>query len=92
MQDKAALLETTSAGTRLKLNRKKTELFKMNTTANAPVTVGGETTREMESFVYLGSVVDHQVGTDRDVTARIGKARVAFVMLKKKSGHLEESA
>nr|KAG5698684.1 hypothetical protein BaRGS_022572 [Batillaria attramentaria] len=34
------------------------------------------------SFVYLGSVVDGQGGTDRDVTARIGKARAAMVMLK----------
>ena len=66
----------------LKINRKKTELMKMNTTANAPITVGGEPIREVESFVYLGSVVDHQGGTDRDVTARIGKARTAFVMLK----------
>ena len=82
MQDKTTLLETTSAGTGLKINRKKTELMKMNTTANAPITVGGEPIREVESFVYLGSVVDHQGGTDRDVTARIGKARAAFVMLK----------
>ena len=42
MQDKTTLLETTSAETGLKINRKKTELMKMNTTANAPVTVGGE--------------------------------------------------
>ena len=63
-------------------NRKKTELMKMNPTANAPVTVGGEPIREVESFVYLGSVVDQQGGTDRDVTARIVKARAAFVMLK----------
>ena len=82
MQDKATLLETTSAGTGPKINRKKTELMKMNTTANAPVTVDGEPIREVESFVYLGSVVDQQGGTDRDVTARIGKARAAFVMLK----------
>ena len=82
MQDKTTLLETTSAGTGLKINRKKTELMKLNTTANAPITVGGEPIREVESFVYLGSVVDHQGGTDRDVTARIGKARAAFVMLK----------
>ena len=58
------------------------ELMKMNTTVNAPITVGGEPIREVESFVYLGSVVDHQGGTDRDVTARIGKARAAFVMHK----------
>ena len=81
MQDKTTLLETTSAGTGLKI-RKKTELMKMNTTANAPITVGGEPIREVKSFVYLRNVVDHQGGTDRDVTARIGKARAAFVMLK----------
>ena len=82
MQDKTTLLETTSAGTGPKINRKKTELMKMNTTANAPVTFGGEPIREMESFVYLGSVVDQQGDTDRDVTLRIFKARAAFVMLK----------
>ena len=81
-QDKTTLLETTSAGTGLKMNRKKTELMKMNTTANAPVTVGGEPIREVESFVYLESVVDQQGGTDRDILARIGKARAAFVMLR----------
>ena len=74
MQDKTTLLETTGAGTGLNINREKAELMKMNTTVNAPVTVGGEPTREVEFFVYLG--------TDRDVTARIGKARAALVMLK----------
>ena len=52
------------------------------TTANTPVTVGGEPIREVDSFIYLGSAVDRQGGTDRDVTARIGMARAAFVMLK----------
>ena len=50
---KTTLLETTPARTGFKINRKKTELMKMNTTANAPVTVGGEPIREVESFVYL---------------------------------------
>ena len=54
----------------------------MNTTANAQVIVGGEPIREVESFIYLASVIDQQGGTDQDVTARIGKARAAFVMLK----------
>ena len=34
------------------------------------------------SVSLLDCVVDQQGGTDRDVTARIGKARAAFVMLK----------
>ena len=82
MKDKITLLETTSAGTGLKINRKKTELMKMSITANTPVTVGGEPIREVESFIYLGSVVDQQGETDRNVTARINKARAALVMLK----------
>ena len=58
MQDKTTLLETILAGTGLKINRKKTELIKINTSANTQVTVGREPVREVESFVYLGSVVD----------------------------------
>ena len=56
--------------------------MKINPTANTPVTVGGEHIREVDSFIYLRSAVDRQRGTDRDVTARIGKARAAYVMLK----------
>ena len=82
MQDKTTRLETISARTGLKINTKKTELMKINTTANTPVTVAGKPIKEVESFVYLGSVVDKQEGTDRDVAARIGKPRGAFVMLK----------
>ena len=82
MQDKTTRLAETSAGTGLKINKRKTELMKINTTAHAPVTVGGEPIREVESFVYLGSVVDKQGGTDRVVSSRIGKARAAFIMLK----------
>ncbi|RXN15856.1 endonuclease-reverse transcriptase [Labeo rohita] len=82
MQDKTTRLATTSARTGLVINRRKTELMKINTTVSTPVTVGGEPIQEVESFVYLGSIVDTQGGTDRNVTARIGKARSAFVMLK----------
>ena len=57
-------------------------MMKIDSTANTPVTVGGEPIREVDSFFYLGSAIDRQGGTDRDVTARIGKAGAAFVMLK----------
>ena len=82
MQEKTTRLAETSAGTGLKINKRKTELMKINATARAPVTVGGEPIREVESFVYLGSVVDKQGGTNRDVSSRIGKAPAAFIMLK----------
>ena len=82
MQDKTTLLAATSAGIGLQINQEKTELMKMNTTAQEPVTVGGQAIREVDSFVYLGSVVNKQGGTDRDVAARIGKARAAFIILR----------
>ena len=36
-----------------------------------------------QSFTYLGSIIDQQGGTAADVKARIGKARGAFIQLKK---------
>ena len=83
MQDKTCRLETFSAKTGLRINLRKTELIKINTTANTPITVEGEPIKEVESFVYLGSTITKQGGTDEDVTSRIGKARSAFIMLKK---------
>ena len=38
--------------------------------------------KEAESFVYLRSVIDKLGDTDREVAARIRKARRAFVTLK----------
>ena len=55
-------------------------MIKINTTANTPITVGGKPIKEVESFVNLGSTITKQGGT---VTSRIGKARGAFIMLKK---------
>lgn len=33
-------------------------------------------------YIYLGSIIDKQRGTDMDEGARIGKARAAFITLK----------
>ena len=88
MQDKTTCLETVSAGTGLKINRKKTDedLMKINSTANTPDTVGGEPIREVDSFSYLGSAINRQGSTNRDVTARIGKAKAAFVIAQEHLG------
>jgi hypothetical protein len=48
------LLGNNIRGAELKINRNKTELMKISTTANTPITVGGEPIREVECFVYLG--------------------------------------
>ncbi len=76
------MLSTTSEGIGLKIDQRKTYLMKINTNTNTPVKIDGEPIEEVETFVYLGSMIDIQGGTERDVTARIGKARTAFVLLK----------
>ena len=43
----------------------------------------GRPLEAVNSFTYLGRIIDQQGGTDADVKARIGKARIAFIELKK---------
>ncbi|VDP41607.1 unnamed protein product [Schistosoma margrebowiei] len=45
-------------------------------------TAQNETLEDVESFTYMGSIIDEQGGSDADVKARIGKARAAFLQLK----------
>ena len=81
MQGKTTRLAATSERTGLKINRGKSKVMRINTTNENPITVGGEQLEEVDSFTYLGSVIDKEGGTDVDVGARIGKARAAFNML-----------
>ena len=68
MQDKTTRLETVSVGTGLKISRKKTEMMKINSTANTPVTVRGEPIREVDSFFYIGSAL-----TDREARTEMSQ-------------------
>ncbi|KAK2180068.1 hypothetical protein NP493_457g01049 [Ridgeia piscesae] len=45
--------------------------------------MNGEPLEETDSFTYLGSTINKHGGTAEDVKARIQKARVAFIMLRK---------
>ncbi|VDO41715.1 unnamed protein product [Schistosoma margrebowiei] len=53
----------------------------MKTENSNPITLDGETLKDVKSFTYLGSIIDEQGGSDTDVKARIGKARVTFLQL-----------
>ena len=61
----------------------------MNTTANAPITVGGEPIREVESTweVWL-TIREAQTETSQPESAR----QEQLLSCSKTSGHLEESA
>ena len=55
---------------------------RINTTITEPVWVDDDLLEEVNSFTYLWSIVDIQVGTEAYVKARIGKARADFLHLK----------
>ncbi|VDP49675.1 unnamed protein product [Schistosoma curassoni] len=84
MQIKTASVAAVSALVGLSIHKGKTKVLKFNTENSNPVTLDGETLEDVESFTYLGSIIDEQRGSDADVNARIGKARAAFPQLKKK--------
>ena len=83
MQDKTARLTANSIKLGLHPNVSKTKVMKVNCTNNRPVKVRDIILEEVTSFVYLGSVVSIDGGSDEDIKVRINKARVAFNMLRK---------
>ena len=66
--------------------------MRINTIKENPVTMEGEQSEEVDPFTYLGAI-DKRGGTDVDVAARIGKARVhvAHLTCSRTSEHLKKS-
>ncbi|KAK7003688.1 hypothetical protein BgiMline_005161 [Biomphalaria glabrata] len=64
-------------------------MFKIKAFSNTPITVQGEALEEVESFTYLGSILDNHGGAD--VRNCIDKARAAFHQLKNTLGSKEIS-
>lgn len=73
MQEKTTTISTDSASLGLIIHKGKSKIFK----------VTSEALEEVESFTYLGSIVEKLGGKDADVKVWIGEARAAFHQLKK---------
>ncbi|VDP34015.1 unnamed protein product, partial [Schistosoma margrebowiei] len=82
MQMKTAGVAAVSASVGLSIHKGKTKDLKFKAENNNLITLDGETLEDVESFTYLGSIIDEQGGSDAHVKARIGKARTAFLQLK----------
>ncbi|VDO61138.1 unnamed protein product [Schistosoma margrebowiei] len=82
MQIKTASVAAISASVGLIIHKGKTKVLKFKAENSNPITLDGETLGDVESFTYLGSIIDEQGESDADVKARIVKARVAFLQLK----------
>ena len=67
--------------TGLTINTSKTQVMSINTTPTTPVTVNGEPLEFVQDFTYLGSLISKDNGGQKDIKARLGKARCAFAKL-----------
>lgn len=83
IQEKTQCLDHTAKQTGLHININKTKNMRINNRSEARVMLDDQAIEEVDSFTYLGSVVNKTGGSDEDVRIRIGKARGAFNSLSK---------
>ncbi|VDO84891.1 unnamed protein product [Schistosoma margrebowiei] len=68
MQIKTTSVAAVSASVGLSIHKGKTKVLKFKTENSNPITLGGETLEDLESFTYLGSIIDEQGGSDADLS------------------------
>ena len=78
MQDKTQDLARISQSTGLIIHPGKTKVLKININRDEGIRINDKTIEEVDSFTYLGSIIDSKGGVEADVKTRIGKARGAF--------------
>ncbi|VDO95360.1 unnamed protein product [Schistosoma margrebowiei] len=66
MQIKTVSVAAVFASVGLSIHKGKTKVLKFKAENNNPITLDGETLENVESFTYLGSMIDEQGGSDAD--------------------------
>ncbi|VDO70866.1 unnamed protein product [Schistosoma curassoni] len=79
MQVKTNSVAAASASVGLSIYKRERKILKYNTENIEPLTFDRETMEEVESFTYLGSIIDERGVSDRNLKARIVRARTAFL-------------
>ena len=67
LQEKTDRLVATACIVGLKINPRKTKMIRMNHRCTDYIRTEGEEVEDVESFVYLGSVLDKLGGTEADI-------------------------
>ena len=83
MQRKTDGLSRISRSVGLSNHAGKSKVPESERASEDPITVQNTPLVEVESFTYLGSIIDKKGGTEADVNVRISKARTAFTQLQK---------
>ena len=68
--------------TRIQINTGKSKVMRVNKKNQDPVKLHHEEIKKVDKFVYLGSFVNKNGGTDEDIKSRINKARHVFNTLR----------
>lgn len=83
MQEKTSKLQETALSVGLKINVAKTKVMSMHDkSSKTPITLNGDNILEVEDFTYLGTIINQDNGTTKDILARINKVRIAFCQLR----------
>ncbi|VDP59682.1 unnamed protein product [Schistosoma mattheei] len=82
MQEKTNSVTAASAAVGLNKHKGKSKILRYNTACTNPITIDREDLEDVKTFTYLSSIIDEHGGSDADVKARIGKARIAYLQLK----------
>ena len=83
MQGKTHKLEEVSSQVGLRINKEKTRVMRIKTDNDRPVSLASGPVEEVEEFVYLGSIVSKNGGTDEDIKRRLTLARSSLRMMDK---------
>ena len=67
----------------MKTSIKKTKLMRYNAKDRTPVSIDGKDVEDVDSFTYLGAIVNKTGGAEQDITAKVGPARSSFNKLTK---------
>ena len=73
----------------MKINVKKTKSLWLGVSEDEKVTMGNEEIDQLDSFIYLGSIINKDGGSTKNDKARIAKAHGVFYTVKKKFGRIE---
>ena len=83
IQKKVDRLNKHSKAIGMKTSIKKTKLMRYNAKDQTPVSIDGKDVEDVDSFTYLGAIVNKTGGVEQDIIARVGKARSSFNKLTK---------
>ena len=82
MQTKTRQLNQFAARTGLRINKKKTQILRINSKCENRILIDDQELKEVDKYKYLGANVSKQGGGGDDIVNRICKARVSFMKLK----------